>query len=150
MADGSNVIIAPVDGKIWEPCQPIRIQHVLPPDNPHRRTKRRAVSKTSVASQPTPGRHVATHADGNTCVPTRVRIRTYPLGRCAPPILSDYFHQSVRTSSAAVEGSCRPGRETVRKTLRLGPTGNDATPCSCQPNSSRAAAGLRGYCKGGK
>ena len=35
-------------------------------------------------------------------------------------------------------------------TFRLDPAGSDAAPCSCQPNSSRAAAGLRGYCKGGK
>ena len=115
LTDGNSVIIAPADGKIWEPCQPIRSQHVLSPDKTHRRPKRRSVSETSVASQPTLGRHVATHADGVACVPTPVRIRTYPLGKRAPPVLSDYFHRSVRTSSAAVEDSCRPVRETVRR-----------------------------------
>ena len=115
MADGINAIIISADDKLWKPCQLIRGQHVLPSDIPHRKHKRRAVSETSVASQPTSEQHVATHASGITCDPTRIRIRTYPLGKCAPPVLSDYFHRSVRTSSAAVEGSRRPGGETVRR-----------------------------------
>ena len=36
------------------------------------------------------------------------------------------------------------------QTSRLSPAGSDATPRSRQPNSSKAATGLRGYCKGGK